>query len=116
MADEVQLTVEQCLDRLEQLLHTTALCNSAACFTLRSALSYLQETPLAEVQRDRSFLQALTHYEREEERRIFEKIVDLNWMVRRQQRSEGDASPACYPLGGFDKSWTIAEPAPMLEM
>jgi anaerobic magnesium-protoporphyrin IX monomethyl ester cyclase len=97
------------------LHHTTALCNSAACFTLRSALTYLQETPLTEIQHDRSFLQALTHYEREEERRIFAKIADLNWMVRRKQRSDVNAPMAYQPLGGFDKSWTIAEPALILE-
>jgi anaerobic magnesium-protoporphyrin IX monomethyl ester cyclase len=107
----------QVFDAFERryLQHITALCNSVACFTLRTALSYLQETPLAEVQRDRSFLQVLTHYEREEERRIFEKIVDLNWRVRRKQHSDSDASLPYQPLGGFDKSWTIAEPAPMVE-
>jgi radical SAM superfamily enzyme YgiQ (UPF0313 family) len=98
------------------LHHTTALCNSAACFTLRSALSYLQETPWEEVQQDRSFLQALTHYEREEERRLFEKVVDLNWMVRRKPQVEVEGSTACRPLGGFDQSWTIAEPAPSSEV
>lgn len=99
-------------DRFDRsyLHHLTAVCNGLAFFTLRSAVSYFQATPLEEIRRDRSFLTSLTMHEEREEKAILKKVTDLNWSVRRKSQPAEPALEPVKPLGGFDKSWTIAEP------
>jgi hypothetical protein len=106
-------------DRLDRayLHHLTASCNNLACFTLRAAISYLEATPLEEVLRDRSVLATLTRHELEEERRLLRQVANLNWSARRASRAEEAAEAAAgdlesfKPLGAFDRSWTLNEPA-----
>jgi hypothetical protein len=101
----------QVFDRFDRsyLHHLTASCNSLAFFTVRAALSYLEATPLEEIQRDRSYLNALTRHEQDGERELMKSVADLNWSVRRRSRAEGRDPGSFKPLGAFDRSWTVAE-------
>jgi radical SAM superfamily enzyme YgiQ (UPF0313 family) len=98
-------------DRFERsyLHHLTAACNGVAFFTLRSAISYLEATPIEEIRRDRSFLTALTRHEQEEERRLMNLVAQVNWSARKRANASNEALAPFKPLGAFDKSWTFAE-------
>jgi anaerobic magnesium-protoporphyrin IX monomethyl ester cyclase len=100
----------QVFDRFDRsyLHHLTAVCNSTAFFTLRSAISYFEATPLDEIKRDRSFLGSLTVHERHEERRVLKQVASLNWSVRQKAQTDISAADSFSPLGAFDKSWTMA--------
>jgi hypothetical protein len=75
-----------------------------ATYALRAALDHIETTPLATLERDRSFLSALTRHEQREEQRLLERVVDFYWSVR--QRRGGNAEPPS--AGGFERAWTLA--------
>lgn len=89
--------------------HLTSICNGLACYVLRAALDYVQATPLAALQRDSSFLRQLTLHERAEENRLLQQVVDFYWSVR--QRRALSPAARLETVGGFEKSWTLAEPS-----
>ena len=113
MLFEAHLTLSgfQVFDRFDRscLHHLTAVCNSLAFFTLRSAVSYFEATPLDEIRGDRSFLTSLTIHEHQEERRLLKQVANLNWSVRQKTQTMEPALSSFKPLGAFDKSWTFAE-------
>lgn len=88
--------------------HLAAVCNGLALYTLRAALDHVEATPLAALERDRSFLQRLTRHERDEEDRLLQEVVDFYWSVR-QRRAARPAGADLQTVGGFEKSWTSAE-------
>jgi radical SAM superfamily enzyme YgiQ (UPF0313 family) len=88
--------------------HLTAVCNGLAFCTLRAAVDYLEATPLGTLERDPSFLRQLTRHEREEEQRLLHQVVDFYWSVRQRRRSRASGA-ALETVGGFEKSWTLAE-------
>lgn len=88
--------------------HLTAVCNGVAVYTLRTALRYIEATPLSALERDRSFLAALTQHEHDEESRLLQQVVEYYWTLRQRRTSETTRSRLA-PVGGFDKAWTVAE-------
>lgn len=88
--------------------HLTAVCNGVALYTLRTALQYIEATPLATLERDQSFLNALTHHERQQERRLLQQVVEY-YSTLRQRRTAFHTTEEVIPIGGFDKTWTLAE-------
>jgi hypothetical protein len=85
------------------LHYLTAVCNRIACYTLRRAIDYVEETALADLQRDSSYLDGLTEHERREESRL------VNEVVRYYEWIHQDHSPIPGPVGGFEKTWTFYE-------
>jgi len=88
--------------------HLTAVCNGLAIYTLRAAVDYLIATPLDTLEHDRSFLQQLTRHERAEEERLLREVVDFYWSVRQRKTLRSAETPLSM-VGGFEKSWTVAE-------
>ena len=88
--------------------HLTAVCNGLAFYTLRTAVGHLVATPLKTLQHDQSFLQQLTRHERAEEERLLREVVDFYWSVR-QRKASRPTDTSLQMVGGFEKSWTIAE-------
>jgi anaerobic magnesium-protoporphyrin IX monomethyl ester cyclase len=85
------------------LRHLTSVCNRVACYTLRCAIDHIEATPLAELVRNRSYLEGLTQHEKREEARIMSDVERYyDWVHQ-------DLSPLPGPVGGFDKSWTFYE-------
>lgn len=87
--------------------HLNAVSNGLALYTLRAALDHIEATPLSTLQRDPSFLQALTRHEEREEDRLLRQVVDFYWNVR--QRRGAPAAETLPAAGGFEKDWTLAE-------
>jgi len=83
------------------LHYLTAVCNRVACYTLRCAIDHIEDTPLATLQRDRSYLDGLTEHEKKEEARLVNEVVSYYEWVHQ------DHSPIPGPVGGFDKTWTF---------
>ena len=73
--------------------HLNAVSNGLALYTLRAAMRHIEATPLAALERDRSFLQQLTRHEETEEDQLLRQVVDFYWSVR-QRPSSPAASPA----------------------
>ena len=88
--------------------HLTTVCNRLAFYTLRTAVDYIEATPLSELERHRFFLAGLTRHEREEEDRLLREVVDFYWCVR-QRRESGRHVDKIKMVGGFENSWTLAE-------
>ncbi len=109
----LRLPEHQCFDDFDRsyVQHLTAVCNGLACYTLRTAVDYLVATPLDTIQHDRSFLQQLTRHEHAEEARLLREVVDFYWSVR-QRRELRSNDKALQMVGGFERSWTLAEPTP----
>jgi radical SAM superfamily enzyme YgiQ (UPF0313 family) len=93
------------VSRLQQdyLHYLTAICNRVACYTLRCAIDHIEETPLATLEGDSSYLDGLTEHERKEETRLVNEVVKYYEWVHQ------DHSPIPGPAGGFDKTWTFYE-------
>ncbi len=106
----LRLLAHNCFGDFERayVQHLTAVCNGLAFYTLRTAVEYLVATPLNTLEHDRSFLQQLTRHERAEEERLLREVVDFYWSVRQRKASQSTATPL-EMVGGFEKSWTIAE-------
>jgi len=83
------------------LHYLTAVCNRVACYTLRCAIDHIEDTPLATLQRDQSYLDGLTEHEKKEEARLVNEVVNYYEWVHQ------DHSPIPGPVGGFDKTWTF---------
>jgi anaerobic magnesium-protoporphyrin IX monomethyl ester cyclase len=83
------------------LHYLTAVCNRVACYTLRCAIDHIEDTPMATLQRDRSYLDGLTEHEKKEEARLVNEVVNYYEWVHQ------DHSPIPGPVGGFDKTWTF---------
>ncbi len=84
--------------------HLTAICNGLAFYTLRAAAGHIESTPLARLERDRSFLERLTRHEKQEEARLIGEVVDFYGKLRRRH-GRRDVEE----VGGFDRDWTLAE-------
>lgn len=52
------------------LRYLTAICNGVACYTLRSAIDFIEATPLSQLKQDRGYLDGLTMHEKQEEARL----------------------------------------------
>jgi anaerobic magnesium-protoporphyrin IX monomethyl ester cyclase len=87
--------------------HLTAVCNGLAIYTLRTALDYIEATPLNQLESDQTFLKQLTRNELEEEQRLMEDVVDFYWNVR--HRPAADSRTAEFEtVGSFENTWTHA--------
>lgn len=86
--------------------HLTAVANGLAVYTLRAAIDHIEGTPLQDLERDRGFLRQLALHEQEEESRLMREVADFYWSVRQRPRDRVEEVP---DVGGFDKSWTLAE-------
>jgi hypothetical protein len=85
------------------LQYLTSVCNRVACYTLRCAVDHIEATPLADLERDRSYLDGLTAHEKREETRLTAEVAQYYQWVHQ------DHSPIPGPVGGFEKSWTFYE-------
>jgi radical SAM superfamily enzyme YgiQ (UPF0313 family) len=85
------------------LHHLTSVCNRIACYTLRCAVDHIEETSMAELERDPGYLVRLTEFEKKEEARLTNEVGQYYEWVHQ------DHSPIPGPVGGFDKSWTFYE-------
>lgn len=81
-----------------ELRRITSICNRIACNTLRAALDHVEKTPLAELERERDFLDGLMALEQREEARLTGEYVSYRQRIA-ARRSQGVD-------GGFDRSWT----------
>jgi len=91
-----------------RLHHLTAVCNGIACYTLNAGLEYIESTPIETIERDRSFLDRLSSYEKAEEMKLMTEVADL-YEEMRQDEATSRAQPIDYELlGGFEKTWTLA--------
>jgi radical SAM superfamily enzyme YgiQ (UPF0313 family) len=95
----------QVFDSVERscLHHLTAIANSLAISTMRSAIAYIESAPMEELREHPAFLRQLTLEERIKENALLRQVADLNWSARHKQSSVGS-----HYLGAFDKSWTVA--------
>ena len=88
-----------------RLHHLTAVCNGIACYTLNAAVDYFESTPIETIERDKSFLERLSAYERAEETKLLNEVADLYEEMRRDEAT-ARTQPVNYELlGGFEKSW-----------
>jgi anaerobic magnesium-protoporphyrin IX monomethyl ester cyclase len=85
------------------LQHLTAVCNTLACYTLRSAVDHIEATSLATLERDAGYLDGLTEHEKRQEARLVAEV----WQY--YEWAHQDHSPIPGPVGGFEKSWTFHE-------
>jgi radical SAM superfamily enzyme YgiQ (UPF0313 family) len=85
------------------LHHLTSICNRVACYTLRCAADHIEATSLADLEKDRGYLQGLTDHEKREEARLVAEVGQYYEWVHKDH----GAIPG--PVGGFDKSWTFYE-------
>lgn len=90
------------------LHHLTAVANGVACYSLRAALDYIEDTPLGSLERDRSFLQRLTQFEKAEEEKLMRQVIQLYWPILEKKRRSVStvAEPAL--MGSFENTWTLA--------
>jgi hypothetical protein len=89
--------------------HLTAVCNGIAFYTLRVAVGFLESTPIEVIESDKSFLQQLTRHEREEEQKLLHEVIDFYWSIRQERGISKPQSLELKTVGGFEKSWTLAE-------
>lgn len=90
--------------------HLNSVSNGFAIYTLRAALDHVAATPLATLERDRSFLVRLTRHEKEQEERLMRQVVDFYWSVR-QRRAVPTVEPQIATAGSFAGDWTLAPSA-----
>lgn len=70
--------------------YLTAVCNRIAFYTLRTALDYIESTSLQSLERDRSFLQRLTHHEQKEEQKLTRELVSFHASKNYRQQKEAE--------------------------
>jgi len=88
--------------------HLTAVCNRVACYTLRSAIDHIDETPLSRLERGSTYLEGLTEFERREEDRLTRQVMQYyEWVHQHGGLMPGPAPSRTLP-GGFENSWTFA--------
>ncbi len=92
------------------LQHVTALANGSAITVLRAALDRIEATPLDELSLDDPFLTHLTDMERREEERLTAMVSRFFTAPDRQARRSARRRAHDHQLlGGFDRSWTMAQ-------
>lgn len=89
--------------------HLTAVCNHVATYTLRAALDHVERRSLAELQRDPAYLLGLTEHETRQEAQLTAEVAGLYSAFRSDTGAESEELQAL--PGGFQRSWTLAEPA-----
>ena len=82
-----------------QLQFITAVCNRVACHTLRAAVDHIEQTPLAELERDREYLSALMALAQIHEHHLMQEYSAYRAVLDSRRTGRVD--------GGFDKSWTL---------
>ncbi len=85
----------------------TAECNGHALYCLRSALDYIEATPLDEIDIKGGYLAKLTTHEKTQERRLLAEVgtVDAGRFMWRQYL---ESDQEFRSLGGFANAWTLA--------
>jgi anaerobic magnesium-protoporphyrin IX monomethyl ester cyclase len=81
-----------------QIQFIAAVCNRLACNMLRAALDHIEATPLAQLERDREYLEGLRSLEQREEARLTAEYIGYRRRIDAKRHGSID--------GGFDKSWT----------
>ena len=90
-----------------KLRRITAECNGHALYCLRSALDYIEGTPLDEIDIRDGYLAKLTAHEKTEERRLLAELGALD-AVRFAWRQYLESDQEFRSLGGFANAWTLA--------
>lgn len=90
-------------------LHSiTAQCNGHALYCLRSALDYIEATPLEKIDIRQGYLAKLTAHELAQERRLAAEVSNLFWSARARQGYRAAEAEKFLGLGAFENSWTLA--------
>jgi hypothetical protein len=90
-----------------KLRRVTAECNGHALYCLKSALDYVEATPLEEIDIRGGYLAKLTAHEKAEERQLLAQLGGL-YSPRADWRNLFEGDQEFRPLGGFENSWTLA--------
>jgi hypothetical protein len=90
-----------------KLHRITAECNGHALYCLKSALDYIEATPLKEIDIRGGYLARLTAHEKAEERQLMAQLGGL-YSPRADWRNFFEGDQEFRPLGGFENSWTLA--------
>lgn len=85
----------------------TAECNGHALYCLRSALDYIEATPLDEIDVRGGYLAKLTAHEKTQERLLMADLDTLN-AARFEWRRYLESDQEFRSLGGFANAWTLA--------
>jgi len=93
------------------LQHLSAWCNQVALGVLHAAVDHIEDTPLAELERDRTPLARLTVHEQREEARILAEVSELFESFFSAQPEVHRASSDLRPIGSFERTWTYGERA-----
>ena len=85
----------------------TAECNGHALYCLKSALDYIEATPLDEIDIKGGYLAKLTTHEKTQEHRLLAEVgaVDAGRFAWRQYL---ESDQEFRSLGGFANAWTLA--------
>lgn len=90
-------------EQREHLHYLTAVCNRIALYTLRAALDYIEDSPLADLRKNPLYLVSLTANEREQEAELTREVTQLYDSFK----SRNPLTETFKPIsGGFDKTWT----------
>jgi anaerobic magnesium-protoporphyrin IX monomethyl ester cyclase len=93
------------------LQHLSAWCNQVALGVLTAAVDHLERTPLAELERDRAVLGALTAHEKHEEARILAEVHELFESFLAGPPEVHRPSSDLRPIGSFERTWSSGERA-----
>jgi anaerobic magnesium-protoporphyrin IX monomethyl ester cyclase len=85
----------------------TAECNGHALYCLRSALDYIEATPLDEIDVRGGYLARLTTHEKVQERRLLTEVGAVD-TARFTWRQYLESDQEFRSLGGFANAWTLA--------
>ena len=85
----------------------TAECNGHALYCLRSALDYIEATPLDEIDVRGGYLAKLTAHEKTQERLLMADLDTVN-AARFEWRQYLESDQEFRSLGGFANAWTLA--------
>ena len=85
----------------------TAECNGHALFCLRSALDYIEATPVDEIDIRGGYLAKLTAHEKLQERRLLSELGEVD-AVHFPWRQFLESDQESRSLGGFANGWTLA--------
>jgi anaerobic magnesium-protoporphyrin IX monomethyl ester cyclase len=85
----------------------TAECNGHALYCLKSALDYIEATPLDEIDIKGGYLAKLTAHEKMQERRLLTEVGAVD-AARFAWRQHLESDQEFRSLGGFANAWTLA--------
>jgi anaerobic magnesium-protoporphyrin IX monomethyl ester cyclase len=85
----------------------TAECNGHALYCLKSALDYIEATPLEEIDVRGGYLAKLTAHEKMQERRLLAEVGAVD-AARFTWRQYLESDQEFRSLGGFANAWTLA--------